>query len=249
MMNKKKPLSPEHKAECDALNKIWLSRKNRLGVTLRTVGELADISDPAVSHYLKGINPLNAQIASVFSRVLQVPVTDFSPRLEREISKLTASNTHNIHNLPVKRESTDTIEIPRLDVYAAMGSGLARPDDYVDVIERMTVNRDWLRRNVSASAPGNLAVITGLGDSMEGTFNDGDLLLVDRGITEIKVDAVYVLALNDELYIKRLQRRPGGTLLMLSDNPKYETYEIKNGDLSTFQVLGRVLLAWNARRL
>src|SRR5690606_10289288 len=95
----------------------------------------------------------------------------------------------------------DVISIPRLDVAAAMGCGLARPGTYVDVIEQITVNRDWLRRNVTPSSPSNLAVITGLGDSMEGTFNDGDLLLVDRGISEVRIDAVYVLALNDELYI------------------------------------------------
>lgn len=245
----KKPLAPDRKAECDALNRIWLAKKNSLGLTLRTVGELADISDPAVSHYLKGINPLNAQIAAIFSRVLQVPVSEFSSRLEKEISKLTMASASNVHKLPAVGGRSDFLVIPHLDVAAAMGSGLARPETYVDIIEQMTVSREWLRRNVSPSSPANLAVITGLGDSMEGTFNDGDLLLVDRGVSEVKIDAIYVLALNDELYIKRLQRRPDGTLLMLSDNPKYPPYEIRNGDLAKFHVLGRVLLAWNARRL
>ena len=95
----------------------------------------------------------------------------------------------------------------------------------------------------------NLALITGLGDSMEGTFSDGDVLLVDRGVTEVKLDAVYVLSLHDELYIKRLQRRPDGSLLMISDNDKYPPYVIENGDRDAFKVEGRVLLAWNARKL
>jgi len=141
------------------------------------------------------------------------------------------------------------VDIPRLNVAGSMGNGLTRPEDYEDVIDRMRVSTGWLRRNVNATAPSNLAVITGYGDSMEGTFSDGDLLLVDRGITEIKIDAVYVLSLKGELYIKRLQRRPDGVLLMLSDNEKYKPYEIKNGELEQFEVLGRVLLAWNAKRL
>ncbi len=145
--------------------------------------------------------------------------------------------------------SKDAIVIPLLDVAAAMGSGIDRPAGHVDVIEQMVVSKDWLRKNISATSPGNLAIITAYGDSMEGTFNDGDLLLVDRGITDIKLDAVYVLALNDELFIKRLQRRPDGVMLMLSDNQKYAPYEIKNGDMAHFEVLGRVLLTWNARRL
>lgn len=155
----------------------------------------------------------------------------------------------NVISADFSNKRTDMIVIPRLDVAGSMGRGLTRPQDYEDVIDHMRVSTGWLRRNVNASAPGNLAVITGYGDSMEGTFSDGDLLLVDRGVTDIKIDAVYVLALKDELYIKRLQRRPDGVLLMLSDNPKYKPYEIKNGELDQFQVLGRVLLAWNANRL
>lgn len=145
-------------------------------------------------------------------------------------------------------EYRDTIVIPVLDVAGSMGLGLTLPE-HDEVVERMTVSWAWLRRNVSATSPSNLALITAYGDSMEGTFSDGDLLLVDRGICEIKIDAVYVLALNDELYIKRLQRRPDGSVLMISDNKKYEPYLIQNGERQKFQVLGRVLLAWNAQKM
>jgi phage repressor protein C with HTH and peptisase S24 domain len=75
------------------------------------------------------------------------------------------------------------------------------------------------------------------------------VLLVDRGVSEVKLDAVYVLSLHDELYIKRLQRRPDGALLMISDNDKYPPYVIENKDRDAFRVEGRVLLAWNARKL
>lgn len=143
---------------------------------------------------------------------------------------------------------SELVSIPKLNVSASMGKGLST--QYMEsVVEEITVEREWLRRNVTATSPDNLALISAYGDSMEGTFSDGDLLLVDRGITEIKLDAVYVLALNDELFIKRLQRRPDGTMLMLSDNSKYSAYEITSGDQATFRVLGRVLLAWNVRRL
>lgn len=142
-----------------------------------------------------------------------------------------------------------TIVIPRLDVSGSMGNGLSQPDGHTDVIERMTVNADWIRQSVSASAPGSLAVITGRGDSMEGTFSDGDLLLVDRGITDLRMDAVYVMAIDGELYIKRIQRQPGGSVIMLSDNPRYAPIEIRPADLASFHVLARVLLVWSACKL
>ena len=146
-------------------------------------------------------------------------------------------------------EDRGTIRIPKLDVAASMGNGLTLPSDYSEVIEILAINEEYLRSAVAFSNRDNLAMITGYGDSMQGTYNDGDLLLVDRGVTEIKIDAVYVLCLDGELYIKRIQRRPDGTLLMLSDNKNYPPYEIKNGELATFQVLARVLLVWNAKRL
>lgn len=146
------------------------------------------------------------------------------------------------------KEYRDTVVIPVLDVVGSMGPGAVLPD-HEEAVERMTVTGAWLRRNITASSPNNLALITGYGDSMEGTFNDGDLLLVDRGVTDIKIDGVFVLALNDELYIKRLQRRPDGSVLMISDNRKYEPYLIQNGERQKFQVLGRVVLAWNAKKM
>jgi phage repressor protein C with HTH and peptisase S24 domain len=166
-----------------------------------------------------------------------------------EVREQKVAKESNVISADFSGRAQDMVDIPRLSLAGSMGSGLAQPEDHVDVIERIRVSTGWLRRNINASSPANLAVITGYGDSMEGTFSDGDLLLVDRGITEIKIDAVYVLSLKGELYIKRLQRRPDGVLLMLSDNEKYKPYEIRNGDLEQFQVLGRVLLAWNAKRL
>lgn len=140
------------------------------------------------------------------------------------------------------------IGIPLMNVDASMGAGLMLPE-HDEVITRMEISQQWLRRHASFSAPENLALITGIGDSMQPTFSDGDVLMVDRGVTDIKVDAVYVLALRDELYIKRVQRRPDGSVLMLSDNRAYEPYMIANGDKDRFAVLGRVVMAWNAHRL
>src|SRR5690606_37234846 len=121
-------------------------------------------------------------------------------------------------------------------------------EGYVDLVEKMSVNKDHLSRSVAYSNTSNLAVITGFGDSMEGTYNDGDLLLIDRGVNEIKLDAVYVVRYHEDLYIKRFQRRPGKPILMISDNKKYEPVEIQPKSSTDFEVLGRVLMAWNARK-
>lgn len=90
-MTKKKELSLELKAECDAAKALFVSKKNALGLTQASLAEAADISAAAVAMYLNGTNPLNAKFASVLSRVLGVPVEKFSKRLAKEISGLTAA--------------------------------------------------------------------------------------------------------------------------------------------------------------
>lgn len=89
-MSKKKELSPELKAECDAAKALFVSKKNSLGLTQASLAAEADISAAAVAMYLNGTNPLNAKFAAVLSRLLGVPVERFSKRLAREISGLTS---------------------------------------------------------------------------------------------------------------------------------------------------------------
>lgn len=143
---------------------------------------------------------------------------------------------------------TDTLDVPLMNVTASMGRGAAAADGE-EVVSTMRINSSWLRRNATFTAPENLALLTAHGDSMRGTYEDGDVLLVDRGVHDVRTDAVYVLLLNDELYVKRLQRRPNGTLLMISDNQAYEPYPIEGEERERLSVLGRVVMAWNARRL
>lgn len=147
-------------------------------------------------------------------------------------------------------QSLGFITIPHLNVAASMGSGNVPPDTHIEVIKDITVHLDWLNtQGLAFSRIENLAIITGDGDSMDGTFSDGDSLLVDRGITEIRTDAVYVFTLDGDLYIKRLQRMTGGALRMISDNPLYPAIIIEGADLTKVHIQARVLLVWNAKKL
>ena len=91
-MTKKKELSPELRAECDAAKALFVSKKNSLGITQASLAAAADISAAAVAMYLNGTNPLNAKFASVLSRQLGVPVEKFSKRLAKEINGLTSAS-------------------------------------------------------------------------------------------------------------------------------------------------------------
>ncbi len=148
------------------------------------------------------------------------------------------------------KPTIEVIDIPIFDAAGSMGLGRPRPEEDT-VIDNMRLTRHWVNSRLpSISGPANLAVLSAYGDSMAPTFSDGDLLLIDRGVTDIRLDAVYVLALNNELYIKRVQRRiTDGAVIIKSDNPLYDPVVVNNGERQNLEVLGRVVWAWNGKKL
>lgn len=129
-----------------------------------------------------------------------------------------------------------------------MGQGLHLPDQ-PGVIQSWRVSAEWVEKNVRAySAKQNLCIVTGFGDSMQPMFNPGDPLLVDVGIRVVDFDAVYFFRVGNEGFVKRLQRIPMESGLIIrakSENKEYDSWDITS--VMDFEVLGRVLKVWCSR--
>ncbi|AJG13804.1 Cro/Cl family transcriptional regulator [Pseudomonas plecoglossicida] len=295
-MTKKKDLSPELKAECDAAKSLFTQKKNALGLTQAKVAEAADISPAGVAMYLNGTNPLNAKFAVVLSRLLQEPVDRFSPRLAAELAQMQRAQVKGGGNssssaaekvLEMLRKhggkSLDAtaqdkiakavadslaeapalaaqpvhvpimitpghgdISIPQYDIRAAMGHGQV-PAEYSEVIRNVVIREEVLReKGVTYTAAQALAMITGWGQSMEGTINDKDPVIVDRGVNDYQGEGVYVLTWHGDLLIKRLQRRDEDHVWLISDNRNYEKLSARIDDVT---IHAKVLLVWNARKV
>ncbi len=225
-------------------------------VTQAALARACGIRAPSVNDWTSGktktIEGQNLLIAADFLKVLPMWLaTGKGPMRKGSGGTQPDSKESNVVSIDSRRKSQDSsfITIPQLDVAGSMGSGRV-PPDHVEVIRDITVHLDWLKtQGLSYSKLENLAIIDGDGDSMEGTFRNGDALLVDRGITEIRTDAIYVFTLDGELFIKRLQRLTGGSLRMISDNPVYPAIMIEGDMLDRVHIQARVLLVWNARKL
>lgn len=138
------------------------------------------------------------------------------------------------------------IVIPRFDISASMGPGVVVPE-HLEVLQQLVVDREWIRdQRLNYSALPNLVVITGFGDSMLGTFSSGDPLLVDRGVTAMDKDGIYVFTRKDHLHIKRLQFIDGDKVLIISDNSAYKPYEVPLAEVS---IHARVLIGLNVRKM
>ena len=95
----------------------------------------------------------------------------------------------------------------------------------------------------------DLAVMPVGSYSMAPTFSAGDLLLVDQSVNAIGEDGVYVLFHGSTPRVRRLQARPDGSVLVISDNPQYEPMIVPPENANTIVIYGRVLYAWTGRRL
>lgn len=145
-------------------------------------------------------------------------------------------------------EEDDLIYLRRLNVSACCGaSGVQNYEDEA-FVEQIQVSRPWFQENISKIREQGYELITASGDSMEPTFRNGDLIVVDRQDRDLKRDGVFCVLVDGDLYVKRVQRIPGA-ILFISDNSLYRPFEIPIKEVEfRLQVLGRVVNSMNLKR-
>lgn len=143
------------------------------------------------------------------------------------------------------RLASGDILIPQYDVRASMGHGQV-PAEYVEFMRNVVVSGVQLEKlGLEYTSPANLSIITGWGQSMEGTINDRDPLIVDRGVTEFTGDGIYLLTWDGMLYIKRLQKANAEHFDMISDNPKHKDRVVP---VEAVTIHARVLYIWRGMK-
>ena len=113
------------------------------------------------------------------------------------------------------------------------------------LVDEVAFRLEWLRR--VGLSPDQMALVQVVGDSMEPTFGDGDLVLVDTGKCTIAEEGVYALRQDDHLIVKRLQLMLSGDVHIKNDNEAYSTQIIRREAVGDVQIVGRVV--WVGRRI
>ena len=143
-----------------------------------------------------------------------------------------------------KDDSIDVAMVPLVGARLAAGRGSLETDG--DVLSYFSFRQDWLCRKGN---PDDMVLMKVCGDSMEPDIHHGDMVLVDKGKTQIYGHAIYAMGINEEIYIKQVETLPGGTLVLRSRNPEYEPIRVDlRGDLAdSVRVIGRVI--WCCREI
>lgn len=152
---------------------------------------------------------------------------------------------------PAKRKETppgtdesDYVQIPRYEIQASAGGGAVVQSE--QVVDFLHFRADWVKNALGIPVQ-HLALINVLGDSMEPTLSDGDLILIDLSTYRVQDNAVYVLKFNGALLVKRIQRKLDGSVIVASDNKIYDPEVVSGEMLDTLNVVGRVV--WCGRRM
>lgn len=97
--------------------------------------------------------------------------------------------------------------------------------------------KNWLSR--VASSTKNLVLMRVVGDSMSPTIQEDDTVMIDIGKKSIKEGMIYAIRFDSTVMIKRLTFRPGGRILIISDNRhEYESYE---ADMRDLHIIGQII--------
>lgn len=111
--------------------------------------------------------------------------------------------------------------------------------------ESYSFRSDFLRRKGSVTA---MVLVRVAGDSMEPEIKNNDVVLIDTSTTAPRPGNLFAIAIEDLIYIKKLDAKPG-KLILASANSDYAPLEIDaRGDLlNGIQIIGKVV--WVARDL
>lgn len=200
------------------------------GVSLAALSELLGRNPSYLQQFIRKGSPrkLEEEDRATLARFLGVGEEELREAQENSYVKL-----------PRRRDETEWVEVPRLDLGAAAGAGRVPGDEAAFDIFRFS--RRWLEEQGLARA--ELSAIRVEGDSMEPLLNDGDEILVDRAPRALR-DGIHVVRLGETLMVKRVASAGPGRVALLSQNFAYPPVEVAAEEV---EIIGRVV--WKGGRV
>ncbi|EAI4415590.1 LexA family transcriptional regulator [Campylobacter fetus] len=167
---------------------------------------------------------------------------NLSPSQNKYVSKsqnLSPSKPLNTQNLKMSQNNIsinikeDTIYVPFFkDGAVSAGFGT---EDFGNDCDFLPFKKQDLRLMFGAHSTANIGIIPCIGNSMQPTIEEGELVVFQQDNTQSE-GAIYVVRFENELFVKRLKKSP---LQLVSDNKEYEPISL--GEFGEIEILGRVI--------
>lgn len=250
---KRRELTAEEQIEAERLKAAWDSYRTAHAGTTQTwlAAESGLGTQGAVSQYLRGVIPLNLQALLAICNVIEADPRVISPRLmevvhqavekaeapaDDPLRSLRPGSYTGVNVLPPEDPRLTIIPKVRLRLTAGLSGYEVEPEPYDG--SWTTVATDWIERH--GYHRDKLIAMTVRGESMESTFHEGDLVIVNTADTQPIGGAVYAVNYEGEPCIKRLVR-DAGRWWLVSDNPDQRRYYRQSFQSDTSQIIGKVV--------
>ncbi|MND86146.1 putative HTH-type transcriptional regulator [compost metagenome] len=247
----KKPLPQDRKEECQRLKAIFDGKKKELKLTQEKLAHLLGINQSSVSHYLNGVNPLNASVAAAFAKILGVSVWDFSPRLAEVIESFASMQvTADSFKATWSRSAKIMDAIPH-EQYVLIPQFLDENsfipgvnDEHVGLTEGMLFRRGWLR-DAGLHYP-DLRILYASDDSMAPHIANGDVVMIDTSGKVLEDGKIFLIRRPDgKTAIRRAFQMISGGWALRSDNldkQRFPDETLSSGAADGLPIVGQI--AW-----
>lgn len=205
------------------------------GIDTVILAKAMNVSQSSVSQWQLGQKTPSRNNMIKLANFFRVPIEYF---LDDELE-----TTPNLSN--ILKKDNDTIYIPFFkdgSVSAGKGNEISDLGD----CDFLPFKPQDLRLMFGVSPNAKLGIIPCFGNSMEPTIAESSLV-VFQFVSDIIEGSVYVCRYDNELFVKRIKKRP--KLSLISDNKEYEPIEISEDN--EIQILGRVVGCYsiNSKRI
>ena len=233
------------------LSQKLLEFRKKLNISQAKMGELLDIPQRTWANYELGRSNPKVNVLIALEKLgfqYKLPVSGAAEQIEQAMERaqeqvreqlqisqpLGRSRPQEIEGKLIKYGTENSVPdggfvIPLLDQKLSAGFGAFLPDDDTPVAY-IAVPRQLRRFGEK------LAALYVDGDSMEPTYFRGDMIICDS--LGWDGEGVYAIQMDGSGFVKRLSRKPG-KLVVISDNPHYETYEVPL-DTDDIRIIGKV---------
>ncbi|OEZ91502.1 LexA family protein [Duganella phyllosphaerae] len=233
------PLSQDQLSEAAKLKdlfKSWQASRKESGLpsSQEAAADMLGFGQSALAQYLNGKIPLNIDAGAKFAALLGVGLSDFSPSLADQATRVAGSVT-GLRVTDDDDHAPPTIAIPMVSVHVQAGIDGFVIEPILDEDGRHYVPRQFIEEN--DLHPDSLVAVKVRGDSMQPMIFDGDIAVVNTIDRTRKNGGVFAMNYNGQAVVKRLtyDRREW---FLASDNPDFEPVPCRGADCI---VIGRVV--------
>ncbi|WP_300732733.1 LexA family transcriptional regulator [uncultured Helicobacter sp.] len=200
-------------------------------LTRKDLGDMMSVAEKTIYNYETNKQAVTLDFLEKLSDILGLDYEYFVHK-SKSISLNDGVHKLSISPKPTAQINTDIVQIPIYDDVVASAGGGVINDEYPT--QSVGIDKGFLRTHFGLSSFLGLSIITAKGDSMSPTIPENCQLLVQKSVP--KEGQICVVRIDDELYVKRLQKLPKYRLI--SDNKSYENIELEGRE---YDIVGVVV--------